>query len=227
MKLILIIMVALLASNAVAAQNFLDQMCRGTTAPTTVQDDDICGLYAQGKWQAIRNQMSKMIVANRNAGNPRVYYTDPKFWRRAPEKALLERDWMKREDVWVSQTSNAVHSLGNIQGHTLHFAEPEHYFALRLQHRLPTFFQGRGLTVRFGFNYGRVPDKRFTFKTGGKDRSIRSPSHTKNFLESFLDCVESQDIRDYLRQNDYTFYDAEVTDDFKVTEIAHFTCPVN
>lgn len=113
-------LVILLCMSAAAAhgQTFLDVLCSESMVPAGVRSaDDFCGLRDGGNWQAIRNQLSKMIVANRKAGNPRVYYLNPKHFLGATEAISLRRPWMESTEAggWDWEVSR---SSGSIEGYT-------------------------------------------------------------------------------------------------------------
>ena len=127
MKLLTIIAIATIVSAAWAqwqpyndgAGGLLQQLCSGTVAPVgAAPSDDFCELININP-QAARNQLSKMIVANRRHGNPRLLYFNPKLFGDAATTPPVEllRPWMKR-DGWEVIASDERNGTGARFGFT-------------------------------------------------------------------------------------------------------------
>ena len=185
-----------MAQNYRATGNFLDQLCSQSSTPEGARpDDDICGLRDQGKWQPIRNQLSKMIVANRNAGNPNVYYTDAKHFGAPSVVVNLFRPWMK-QDNWKATNTERANCVDVI----LQSAEerekddrPEDFLSFSLCKYTMRSNVGFPKPPALAFGLEKIGGRLFLYdsrKYGGYGvHLIRNPEQAKNFIESYLDCM--------------------------------------
>lgn len=213
MKALTIIAATLLGTTA-SGQGFLDQLCDGTNTPEGARPvDDICGLRDQGRWQPIRNQLSKMIVANRNAGNPNIYYTDAKFFGEPPVAIRLKRPWM--EDDWRifqmdgNGRDNYYYPHGHPPSRQIFFASVDKSFFVSMNKgwfhvdHLPRY---PSLSLEYTNNVSirrRSSHRVYRALEHENDSSYR-PANIKAYVESYLDCLESERMRDLHANYEYT-----------------------
>ena len=212
MKALTIIAATLLAT-AASGQSFLDQLCDGTNMPEGARpDDDICGLRDQGKWQPIRNQLSKMIVANRNAGNPNVYYTDAKFFGEPPVAIRLKRPWMEDDwrilqMDWHGEDGHRFHQHAPSQ--QIFFTSADRSFFVSVNEEwFDVDYLPRHPSLYLEYTHNVSIHRRSThrvYRVLEHDGDLsHEPSNLKAYVESYLDCLETERMRDLHASFTYT-----------------------
>lgn len=186
MKLLATFLLAAATLPAVAQQQtFWQAVCNGTERPAGVREfDDVCGLYENGRYQAVRNQLAKMVVANRRHGNPRLLYLDPTLWHDAVQTEPVEllRPWMREEGGWV------VHRIDHtyrFNGFVLAFGRPgtdTYGFQLDVVEQL------------YGYAHLHPPWRPQLYLDGVRqhleDEELpETAAEAKVYLESLLDCM--------------------------------------